>query len=159
MRLGVISDTHGQVLTTQQAVRMFGSLRIDELIHCGDFGPAEMVALFSSWPSHFVFGNMDHAEALRVAIDLAGQTCHERFGQLHVEGRSIAFLHGDDEALLRQTINCGRWDLVCHGHTHRATEYSAGETMVVNPGAIHRTGCPTVAVIDLPALVVTPVAL
>jgi len=49
--------------------------------------------------------------------------------------------------------------LVCHGHTHIATKYSAGPTLVLNPGAIQRTRCPSVAVVDVPALDVTEVPL
>ncbi len=159
MRLGILSDTHGAVGTTQAAVRMFESLRIDLLIHCGDVGPPSLIPLFSPWPCHFVIGNMDDATSLRTAIDAAGHTCYERFGHLKVNGRSIAFLHGDDARLLRQTILSGRWDLVCYGHTHVAQHSVEGPTVVVNPGAIQRTGCPSVAIVDLPSMEVTEVPL
>lgn len=159
MRIGLLSDTHGEVWTTQEAVWRFASLRVDAVIHCGDIGPPEMVRLFCRWPCHFVLGNMDDHGALRRALDAAGHTCYERFGHLSLEGRSIAFLHGDDAVLLRQTIKSGQWDLVCHGHTHVATMVSEGPTLVVNPGAIQRTDSPSVAVIELPSLEVTQVSL
>ena len=159
MRLGIVSDTHGEAWTTQEAIRIFQRLQIDLVIHCGDIGPPEMIPLFSHWPSHFVFGNMDDAGALREAIGIAGQICYERFGHLKVAGRSIAFLHGDDSALLRQTILSGQWDVVCHGHTHVAAQFFQGRTLVVNPGAIQRTDYPSVAVIDLVSLETTQIAL
>jgi len=159
MRIGILSDTHGEAWTTQQAVRILESLDVELLIHCGDIGPPEMIPLFSSWPCHFVFGNMDDACTLRDAIDSAGQTCYERFGHMKLAGRSIAFMHGDDHALLWQTIRSGKWDLVCHGHTHVAAESLEGRTLVVNPGAIQRTGRPSVAIVDLPSLEVTHVSL
>ena len=131
MRIGVLSDTHGQVWTTQQAVRMFESLRIDLLIHCGDIGPAEIVGLFSPWPSHFVFGNMDHAVVLREAIDRAGQTCYERFGHLKIDGRSIAFLQRPvGSGVLRTHARCGgvfgRRDLGDQPGSDSANELSFG---------------------------------
>jgi len=159
MRIGVVSDTHGEVVCTHLAVRMFESLQVDQVIHCGDIGTAEVIRVLSRWPCHFVFGNMDDAGTLRAMIGVSGPTCYERFGHLKLQGRSVAFLHGDDETLLQQTILSGRWDLVCHGHTHVATKFSVGPTLVVNPGAIQRTGSPSVAVIDLPSLEVTQIPL
>ncbi len=152
MQIGIISDTHGDLNTTQKAVRMFESLEVDEVIHCGDLCDPPVVSLFSAWPTHFVFGNMDDQVMLRGAIETSGQTCHERFGQVQREGRRIAFLHGDDGRLLRETIRRGSWDLVCHGHTHVAVQYVEESTLVINPGAIWRTGLPSVAVVDLPSL-------
>jgi len=159
MRIGVLSDTHGEVWTTQAAVRVFESLGVKLVIHCGDIGSVDIVTLLSPWPGHLVFGNMDLAAALRNPIGEAGLTCHERFGHLKLAGRSIAFLHGDDQRLLSTTIQSGKWDLVLHGHTHVAAKYRQGPTLVVNPGAIQRTGCPSVAVIDLPSLDVTEIPL
>ncbi len=157
MRLGIISDTHGESWTTQRAVRLFEALNIDELLHCGDVGTPEIVHLLAKWPSHYVLGNMDDHVLVREAIERLGQTCYERFGHLHRAGRSIAFLHGDDAELLRRTILCGRWNLVCHGHTHVAADFVQGATQVINPGAIQRTGHPSVAVIDLPSMQITSV--
>ncbi|NQU21824.1 MAG: YfcE family phosphodiesterase [Candidatus Nealsonbacteria bacterium] len=159
MRIGVISDTHGEISATQNAVRMFDSFQVDLVIHCGDVDTPAIVQQLADRPCHFVLGNMDNRVAMPKVIEAAGQTCHDRFGHLQLEGRSIAFLHGHDLALLRGTINSGRWDLVCCGHTHVAAQQLRGRTLVVNPGAIQRTNTPSVAVIDLPSLEVTTIAL
>jgi uncharacterized protein len=159
MLIGIISDTHGDVHGTRLATRVLGSLGVNAVLHCGDIGSAEVIPLFSAWPTHFVFGNVDHHGPLREAIEAAGQTCHERFGSLELEGLRIALLHGDDQTLLEETVRSGRWDLVCHGHTHRAKHLRHAKTLVVNPGAIARTSRASVAILDLPTLVVTPIQL
>lgn len=157
MRIGILSDTHNELQATQAAVRVFESFDVDLVIHCGDIGSKDVISLFSAWPLHFVFGNMDDPRALREAVRGNGQTCHERFGHLNVAGRSIAFLHGDDSALLQRTVRSGEWDVVCHGHTHIAAKFSAGPTLVLNPGAIQRTNSPSVVILDLPSCEVTQI--
>ncbi len=159
-RIGIISDTHGQVEYTRSAVRMLESLTPELLIHCGDIGAAEIVRMLKPWPTHYVFGNVDADEVmLRRAIEACGHTCHDRFGSLEVEGIRIAFLHGDDGSLLERTITSGDWDLVCHGHTHRRREERLGKTLVLNPGAIYRASPHSFAIVDLPTLEVTSVTL
>src|SRR5438067_2299698 len=70
MLLGIVSDTHGHVEHTRQAVRMLESLEVHEVIHCGDIGSSDIVPLFAAWPTHFVLGNVDYDEPpLREAID------------------------------------------------------------------------------------------
>jgi putative phosphoesterase len=157
MRIGVVSDTHGQVRFTQNAVRMLESLEVEQVLHCGDIGTAAVVELFAAWPTHFVFGNVDDAVILREAIHAAGQTCHERFGTLALAGRKIAFLHGDDSALLDQTIACGDWDMVCHGHTHVARQRRQGRTLVLNPGAVYRANPHSIAIVEFPRVEATVV--
>lgn len=160
MNLGVVSDTHGNVPYALQAVAMLESLEADAILHCGDIGSPRIVELFSAWPAHFVFGNVDEDEAeLRSAILAAGQTCHDRFGQLELAGRKIAFLHGDDGRRLRQTIACGEWDLVCHGHTHIARRVQQGDTLVLNPGALFRANPHSIALVELPELAATIIPL
>jgi uncharacterized protein len=160
MILGIVSDTHGQIEFTRAAVRMLESFAVEHVIHCGDIGSSEIVELFRRWPTHFVFGNVDTDErSLRRAIKSAGQTCHERFGTLEFLGRHIAFLHGDDAALLQQTIAGDRYDLVCYGHTHVAEQHRHGSTLVVNPGAIYRAQPHTLAIAKLPQLEVTHIAI
>ena len=104
MLIGIISDTHGDVHVTRQATRLFDSLGVRVVLHCGDVGSPAIIPLFSAWPTHFVFGNADRHDTIREAIVAAGQTCHERFGTLELEGRRIALLHGDDATLLRETV-------------------------------------------------------
>jgi putative phosphoesterase len=155
MKIGVVSDTHGHVPYARDAVRMLESLDIELVIHCGDIGSPEIVELFAAWPTHFVFGNVDDPRRLGGAIGAAGQTGHGRFGSLELAGRKIAFLHGDDTALLRQTSTSGKYDLVCHGHTHIARQAQEGRTLILNPGALYRATPHSIAFVELPALAAT----
>jgi uncharacterized protein len=152
MRLGIVSDSHGHVINTRAAVRLLESLEVEQVIHCGDVGGDEVIGLFRPWPTHFVYGNVDDRRLLGPAIAAAGQTFHEAFGSLELAGRRIAFLHGDDTPLLRQTIAGGQYDLVCHGHTHVARQFHQGATLVLNPGALYRATPHSIALVELPAL-------
>lgn len=153
MRLGIVSDTHGHLESARAAVRVLNSEQVDAVLHCGDIGSPEVVALFAAWPTHFVFGNVDYDEGeLSQAIEAAGQTCHGRFGALELAGRKIALLHSDDRELFEQTIESGEWDLLCYGHTHIPEQHKAGRTLVLNPGALYRAKPKTLAIVDLATL-------
>jgi hypothetical protein len=158
-RIGVVSDTHGHTTHALAAVRMLESLDVQLVLHCGDIGTAEIVALFAPWPTHFVFGNTDQdRRELQASIEAAGQTCHDRFGSLEVGGRKIAFLHGDDTRALVDARNSGRYDLVCYGHTHQAEQHRQGPTLVLNPGALYRANPHSFALVtlsDLEATIIT----
>jgi uncharacterized protein len=158
MKIGVISDTHGELAQTRQALEILDRYQVELIIHCGDVGP-EVVSLLEGRPLHLVVGNMDDPTALRQAITDSKHTLHAEFGTLEIEGCRVAFLHGHDVRLLQHTIHSGHWDLVCHGHTHVFSSGRMGSTMVVNPGALSRTHSPSLAVVDLPSLDVTEVPL
>jgi len=154
MLIGVVSDTHGHTGYTREAISVLESLPINLVLHCGDIGSTAIVPLFAKWPTHFVFGNVDHdGDELQAAIEAAGQTCHRRFGTLDVAGVKIAFLHSDDSRLFDETIRGGQYDLVCYGHTHDAEQHKAGKTLVLNPGALYRASPHTIATVELPSLV------
>ncbi len=153
MRIGVISDTHGHVANTRRAVDVMDELKLDCVLHCGDIGSVEVVRLFTSWPTHFVLGNVDHnEEELRSAIAAAGQTCHGRFGALELAGKRIALLHDDDGARFRETVGSGTWDVVCYGHTHAAKIEKINGALVLTPGAMYRASRHSFAYVDLPSL-------
>jgi len=155
MLLGVVSDTHGNIELTRRAIRMLDSLAVDMVLHCGDIGSTAIVPMFERWPTHFVFGNVDYdVDALSRAIAAAGQTCHDRFGELTLEGRRIALLHSDDGERFRQTCQSGQWDLVCYGHTHKAKQEMIGATLVLNPGAVFRATPHSIAVVELAEIAV-----
>lgn len=156
MRIGVVSDTHGQVMYARPAIRLLETLQVDLVIHCGDVGEVPIIPLFDRWPTHFVFGNVDdNQQRLRTAIEASEQTCHGMFGHIECEGKKIAFLHSHDAALFQETIHSGEWDLVCYGHTHVAEQHRVGKTLVLNPGAIYRANPHTLATVELPSLEAT----
>jgi putative phosphoesterase len=156
MNIAVLSDTHGHVRHTLEAVRLMKPHGVQTVLHCGDIGTPAVPPLLSDWPTHYVLGNVDRDEPrLRKAIELSGGTCHGRFARLTLDSVRIAMLHGDDENLLRTTIQGGEFDLVCHGHTHQMAERREGATLVLNPGALYRARPHSLAIVQLPAREVT----
>lgn len=158
MKIGVISDTHGDTGAARQALRILDSFGVKLTIHCGDVGIG-VLPLFGGRRVHLVAGNTDDVEALSGAIESSEQTIHESLGTLEIEGCRIAFLHGHDVRLLYQTIHSGHWDLVCYGHTHSFSTSREGKTTVLNAGALSRTLYPSLAIVELPAMEVTQVPL
>jgi uncharacterized protein len=186
MKIGVISDTHGHADPTRETLRLLDSFGVDLIIHCGDVG-AELVPLFAGRPVHLVAGNTDDMESLRRAVQgddgrevvlrqsatrsgadpaktlpspfSPSPVLYNPLGMLEIEGIRIAFMHGDDARLLRETIGSDQWDMVCHGHTHVYSHYRQGRTLVLNPGALWRTRDPSLALVELPSLEVTKINL
>jgi uncharacterized protein len=156
--IGVISDTHGDIEATRQAVVLLDSMNVSLTIHCGDVGP-DIVRLFGGRPLHFVAGNMDADDPSALATADAEHTFHDLCGSIEVDGLRIAFLHGHDVRLLRHTIQSGQWHLVCHGHTHSFSSSREGQTLILNPGALSRTRYPSLAIVELPSLEVTQLSL
>ncbi len=160
MRIGVVSDTHGSIEHTRPAIRMLESLDVEAVLHCGDIGSAEVVAMFAAWPTSFVFGNCDYDHGgLREAIEAAGQTCCDEFGDLSFAGVRVALLHSHDRERFVEAIEGGDYGLVCYGHTHVAASERHGDTLVLNPGALYRANPHSIAVVELPSLVATHVEL
>ena len=153
MRLAVVSDTHGHVPYTLEAIREIERRSVDLVLHCGDVGGPGVAALFAGRPTRFVFGNVDRDEVtLRHAIRDAGLDCDGEFGDLDLARKRIAFLHGHDERRLAEAIAGGDYDLVCHGHTHKRRWEQVGRTHVLNPGALFRATPHTFAVVTLPEM-------
>ncbi len=158
MKIGVLSDSHGEVWIVERAVAILQNMGVAVAIHCGDIGP-EVVPLFKGIPTHFVHGNMDNTDQIRDAITQPEHVDHRQFGALELDGRRVAFLHGHDVKLLRHTIHSGHYDLVCHGHTHAFSQSTEGKTLVLNPGALSRTSRPSIAVVDLDSMHVSEIPL
>lgn len=149
MRLGILSDTHDEVKRAGIAVRRLVEAGASALVHCGDITNPDVVYACADLPVSFVFGNCDHDQApLEAAIGAIGGRSLGRGGELSLGGKLIAVTHGDSSAWVRKLL-AGRPDYLLYGHTHRQDDRREGETRLINPGALHRAGAYSVALLNL----------
>ncbi|MEI8206755.1 MAG: YfcE family phosphodiesterase [Kiritimatiellales bacterium] len=155
MKIGIISDTHGQVDLALAAAREFIFRGIEAVVHCGDVGSemvlTEMAALFQAIdiPLYVVLGNTDCHTDLKSYPGDTGINLLGRFGELDLAGRKIAVLHSDDEPRLMEAVESQNYDYVLFGHTHVCHDKKHARTRMVNPGAAGRGMHPSCAVLDL----------
>lgn len=155
MRIGLLSDTHGNLSRTRMAIGLLKTHGVDVVIHCGDVGSEEILDELGAGfvrqgiPVHAVLGNVDAWEPGIAGYSMpGGPEVHGGIARLRLGGKEIAVLHGHEERRLLSAIESGDWDFVFTGHTHAAADEKVGSTRVVNPGAIHRTVAPSVAIVD-----------
>ena len=150
MQIAILSDTHSRYATVEKALQILQQRKINVVLHCGDIEDSETVWLFQGFTAHFVFGNCDtERHSIRQAVHGIGETLHDGYGHVELEGVKIAFTHGDDHRLLRELETSGAFDFLFYGHTHKAEEHRSGPTRVINPGALHRANPRTFVVLDL----------
>lgn len=139
MKIGIVSDTHNHTENTKVALDWLRAHEITTLIHCGDITTPEIVYLFGGFKVTFVFGNMDSSWIeLGEAANRIGADRPKQSSEIELEGKLIGVTHGALFSTLQGMIMSGKYDYVCHGHTHqRRNEYkSAYGVRVINPGAL-----------------------
>jgi uncharacterized protein len=150
MRIGIVSDTHSRYQTVEKALALLRLRKVEHILHCGDIEDAATVEQFARIPTHFVFGNCDSdRDGLRRAIAETGATLQQPFGDLELDGRKLAWIHGDDRRTFLDIERSGHFDFLFYGHSHHAEQHRTGPTFVVNPGALHRARAKTFVVLYL----------
>ena len=158
MKVGLVSDSHGDVRRLNAALSALAGRGAEAVVHCGDIGSAECLGLLggSGLVAAAVAGNMDrHPRRLAATAERAGVQFSERQIELDLGGgRHLAATHGHDASLLEELIRGQQFPYVCHGHTHRRRDERYGPVRVINPGALRHprghTG-PSAAVLDTDA--------
>lgn len=154
MLLGVMSDTHDEIVQAEKAVARFNREGVERVLHAGDFVSPFMIDVFRKLDAPFtaVFGNNDgdHPLLLQKAAAFPRMTIAGPFARADAGGMRIALLHGHDQALLETLAGSSSLDLIVHGHTHHAGIRNAGPILIVNPGEVfgHLHGRSTVALVD-----------
>ncbi|MCJ7543028.1 MAG: metallophosphatase family protein [Phycisphaerae bacterium] len=152
MKIGILSDSHGQLKRLKSALEALQAAGAEALVHCGDHGSVECLAALAApgLPCYTVAGNMDRsAEVLADAAKASGVCFDRRVVIVPLgDGRTLAAAHGNDAALLRQLVSSGRHAYVCCGHAHKFSDQRAGPVRVINPGALYHCRPYTVAVLD-----------
>jgi putative phosphoesterase len=153
MIIGILSDTHGNLKRTIDAIKLLKEHTPAHIIHCGDIGSQAVLdtlaAEFAETGTHItcVPGNVDGWEGSLHApmphLKLAASAA-----QLHLDGKEICVMHGHESTRLSSIIASGAYDLVFTGHTHQRADGKIGRTRVINPGALHRTQEPGFAILN-----------
>lgn len=157
MLVGLMSDTHDRLPMVDKAVERLNSEDVELVLHAGDyiapFAAQRLGALKAKVIG--VLGNNDgDAHLLKSRFEDFGGELRGLFAEVRVDGLKIALLHGHLEELLKSLVESGGYQVVVHGHTHKAGARRVNGTLVVNPGEVcgYLSGKSTVAVLDTKTL-------
>ncbi len=146
MIVGVMSDSHDNLLKIAAAATLFRERGAEAVLHAGDFvAPFAVRAVVrAGFPLVAVFGNCDGE---RRGMKKACNTLYRSPHRFDLGGRTIVLAHDPQD--LESEVSEGA-DLLVHGHTHNP-HVQSGAPLVVNPGETGGwlTGRSTVALVDL----------
>jgi putative phosphoesterase len=144
MRIGVMSDTHGDQAAVRQAMKAVG--HVDMWLHAGDYSQdARYLAKLVTVPVFAARGNCD------------GQATAKIDEFIEVAGKRIWLTHGHRYGVkqgIRELVQWSRqyeMDAVIYGHTHVPDNQWDEQLMIFNPGsaAQPRSGYGTCGVLDI----------
>jgi putative phosphoesterase len=156
MKVGILSDTHGNADAAGHLARQLLKRGAKRLFHCGDIGSDAVLEELASECAPFaasvfaVLGNVDLPVSrwrffpVGVGIKLFG-----RSGEVVLDGKQIAWLHGDDSHLLNELLESGKFDYLFSGHSHRFHDRKVGKTRWLNPGSAGKGNPKTALLLDL----------
>lgn len=128
MKIGLVSDTHGDRAVLQKVINRAGPVAL--WLHAGDYArDADYLQELTGMPVYAVGGNCDPRDA-------APPDRFLNFGAYHImltHGHRYHVKHG-----LRDLISWGRQyevNTVVFGHTHKALICREGDILLVNPGS------------------------
>jgi putative phosphoesterase len=152
--VGLIADTHDNLPMVDKAVKKLNEKNVELVLHAGDYVAPFVIPKFKELKAKLigVFGNNDgDRELLKKRFnEYEGLEIRRNFAEILIDDLKIALLHGNEEELLKALINSESFDIVVHGHTHKAEVYKKGKTLIVNPGEVcgYLTGKSTIALLD-----------
>lgn len=158
MLVGIIADTHDNLKMVDKAVGKLNERNVELVLHGGDYVAPFVIPRFKKLKGRLigVFGNNDgDHELLKKRFSESDRLeMRENFAEIVVNGLKIALLHGNEEELLNVLVSSECFDIVVHGHTHRAEVCQKGRTLVVNPGEVcgYLSGKSTIALLDTSTL-------
>ncbi|MEM2577227.1 MAG: metallophosphoesterase [Candidatus Bathyarchaeia archaeon] len=154
MIIGIISDTHDRIPFIIKAIELLNAEKVDLVLHCGDYCAPFAIVPFKSLIAKMIgiYGNNDaEKELLKNAFLSINKEVRGSFAKFDINGFKIGMLHGENKDLLDTIIECGFFDLVVYGHTHKVDIREFGKTLVINPGEIcgYLTGESSLALFDV----------
>lgn len=154
MKIGIMADTHDNLINIKKAVEVFNQEKIDLLFHAGDFVSPFTARELKNLHCPFigVFGNNDGDRIFLLhQFQKIGPIYPEPY-KTEIDGKKIIMFHKND--VIADLAQSHQYDLIIYGHTHQVDYYTEGRTSVLNPGECGGwlTGKSTMAILDLPDL-------
>lgn len=143
MKIGVMSDSHGDQAAVKQAVAAAG--QVDLWLHAGDYSQDVIKLSQSGVEVIAVAGNCDGAA--NVKPDEFITVMDKKIWLTH--GHRFNVKHGHQELIW--WAKHYEVDIVIFGHTHIPEVKSVHNLLIVNPGSVAkpRWGYPTIAVLEI----------
>ena len=141
MNIGIISDTHDDLLSLKSAIRIFNESKVKYVIHAGDYVFPGVVKEFKRLNAKLigVLGNNDGEKlGLSKNFQEIGGELHGEFCNLELDNLKIAIYHGTSNEMTEAIISSQLYPLVIHGHTHKKRDDKIRDVLVLNPGSAHR---------------------
>ncbi|NLX70051.1 MAG: metallophosphoesterase [Clostridiales bacterium] len=142
MKIGVISDSHGERLMLDRVAQKFTDISM--FVHLGDLcTDAVYLHNITRVPVEYVCGNCDFTRRI------------PNNKEIEVGGKRIFLTHGHLYRVkwgTRQLVNYARekqYDAVLFGHTHRAEIFKENGTIFMNPGSLSQSRGYTKATIGI----------
>ena len=129
MRIGILSDTHGDLEAARLAVTKMGW--VDCLLHAGDhYRDANALSKNKDFPIYAVAGNCDWdiTEPEDILVSAAGKKIWLTHG--HKYGVKLG------HKMLLDQANEHNIDIVVYGHTHTAIMEQVDGVLIFNPGSL-----------------------
>ena len=149
MILGIMADTHDNMMTLKKAVDYFNARKVQHVIHAGDFTSPFTFRILKGLLSGFtgIFGNND-GDRLLLQKQSEGRVYDQPY-LLELANRKIIVMH--EHHIIDALAQSSCYDLVIYGHTHTPDIRTVKNTLIINPGEASGWlyGKPTVAVADL----------
>ena len=149
MLIGIMSDTHDNLIPTRKAIELFNNRKVEYVLHAGDYTSPFTLKLFEELKCEYagIFGNNDGDKLL--LQDRAGGRIHNQPYIFILSNRKIIVMH--EHHIVDALADSGHYDLVIYGHTHEADVRKVKNTLIVNPGETGSWlyGKSTVALADL----------
>lgn len=129
MKIGIIADTHDNILAIKKAVHFFNTLDLKYVIHAGDyvapFALKELMDLKAKFMG--IFGNNDGE---RSGLHSICKYIYEPPHDILLHNRHILVTHMPESLSKRSLMNT---DVVISAHTH-IPEIKPGSPLYINPG-------------------------
>ncbi|KAA0257379.1 metallophosphoesterase [Deferribacter autotrophicus] len=132
MKIGIISDSHDNLINMQKCVHYLNNIGVDFVFHCGDIISPFTIKVMNELKCDYraVFGNND-GEWLNLK-EISKNRIFKPPYLFELDNKKFLLLHeGDIAMFIDNSI-----DFVFYGHTHVKYSFNKNGQLIVNPGTL-----------------------